>query len=258
MTKSFRIVSWNIHGLPAPFSKRRATRMQNLAREIGNAAPQLAMLQEAWGSSLRLLSAELPAWRVLAIASRQTGAAGGLAMLLPRDDGWKATAPPCFRRFSAQAPRWKLWQGDGAAGKGALFVTLADEDGERLTVVTTHLQSRYPGQDYAAIRVAQLRELAAWLRNETSLLLAGDFNTPSGDPEYHEHIAPLGFDATAGARTADPSAVTNYATRSSAAWIDFVLLRAPGAVSAVTRLIRNRDVDDPYSDHHGVVTDVRW
>jgi endonuclease/exonuclease/phosphatase family metal-dependent hydrolase len=255
---NLRLLAWNVHGLPAPLTRKRRARLRRIAAQVAREAPDLVTFEEAWGGSVRLLCRELPSYLPFFVRAPATVAAGGLLCLVRDNGNWRATARPRFRRYSLQAPAWKLWQGDGAAGKGALFVAL-DGPGGPLCLAATHLQSRYPGQPYRQVRVAQLRELARWMDEigaATPILVCGDLNTPATDEEYPLLVAPLGTDLTTDAQ--GTGAVTNYPTRSSAAWIDYAIARLPRNCSArsSTRLILNDAADEPYSDHHGLVVDI--
>ena len=95
----------------------------------------------------------------------------------------------------------KTWQGDGIGGKGILAVEL--ERGEqRIFAINTHLQSQYPGSNYADVREAQLIEVREFVSNSYSSLpaiVAGDFNTDSRESLY-SHVTALGTDLTEDAR----------------------------------------------------------
>ena len=104
---------------------------------------------------------------VYACRGRLGGANGGLLTLVRVAAGWIVRGEPEFRRYSSGVRRaWKIWEGDGLSGKGALIVSL-EHNGERLFAVDTHLQSQYPGSDYLSVREAQLSQLGefvAWIK----------------------------------------------------------------------------------------------
>ena len=118
------------------------------------------LLQEVWLASYaeRLSSA----FRPIGLPS-----ASGAEAVVPRagcslrraSAGWAALCAPEFHAFAASAPAWRIWEGDGLAGKGVLTVELGRGE-RRINVVNAHLQSQYSGQDYSEVREAQLGELA--------------------------------------------------------------------------------------------------
>jgi endonuclease/exonuclease/phosphatase family metal-dependent hydrolase len=164
-----------------------------------------------------------------------------------------------FRAFSRHGPRHRVWEADGIAGKGALFVALEHAStGERLWVAGTHLQSRYQASDYAPVRLWQVRELGRWLRELAgTALIAGDFNTPATEQRVYDAIAELGIDLTEDERRRS-GGVTNYPVHSTAAWIDYILLRTGDArlEDSSLHLIENERIDHPYSDHSALVAAV--
>lgn len=258
-----RLLSWNVHGLPAPITRHRALRLRRIAAQVDVQKPDVVALQEAWAGSLAILAAALPAWTPLYHRTRAGGAAGGLLVLVPNRGDWAADAATLrFRRYSHYAPRHRVWEADGLAGKGALFVCLEHRGGHRkLWLANTHLQSRYRANAYEQVRHSQLHELTRWVHEHgvaVPMLLCGDFNTPAdGDPLY-EHIAALGDDLTRRERERRAGAATNFPLQADAGWIDFVIARpaAGGEANAEVRLIENETADDPYSDHSAIVADV--
>lgn len=256
-----RILSWNVHGLPAPFSKHRAARLGRIALAISHEQPDFVALQEVWAGSLRLLAGVRGDYTAHYARSRGGNTLGGLLLLVRRGSGWSAGADSMrFRRYSSYAARHRIWEADGLAGKGALLLPVEHRSGERLWLVDTHLQSRYAGSDYHKVRRAQIHELTRWvgeLGKAEPIVIAGDFNTPADSDPLHESIASLGRDVTEEVRSTGDG-VTNFPVHASAGWIDYVLVAPPaaGAAAGRTRLIRNRAADDPYSDHHGLVCDI--
>src|SRR5208283_3582479 len=148
-----KVLSWNLHGLAWPLSKDPGGRMDRISAKMRELSPEIALLQEVWFGSLvdRLTLALQPDWIPIRIERRSGGPRGGLLAFVSASAGWRARAAAEFHAFSASAPVWKVWEGDGLGGKGILTVEL--ERGEqRICVVNTHLQSQYPGIDYADIR----------------------------------------------------------------------------------------------------------
>ena len=229
--------------------------MDRVSAKIRELSPDVALLQEVWlGSHVdRLTRALRPDWIPLCIRRRGHGPSGGLLTLLNASTGWRARAAPRFNAFTASAPIWKIWEGDGIGGKGVLAVEL--ERGEqRICAVNTHLQSQYPGSDYVRVREAQLielREIVSRLDASGPAIVAGDFNTDSRESLY-SIIAALGKDLTADAREVSNRGTTTHPERPE--WIDYIVAANSDAwtVSAELELIENQRADVPYSDHSGL------
>ncbi len=195
-----KVLSWNLHGLAWPLSKDPGGRMDRVSAKMRELSPEVALLQEVWlGSQVdRLTLALQPDWIPICIKRRSGGPRGGLLAFVSASAGWRARAAPEFHAFAASAPAWKVWEGDGLGGKGILTVEL--ERGEqRICAVNTHLQSQYPGSDYAEVREAQLielREIVSHFHASLPAIVAGDFNTDSRESLY-SLVAALGTDLTA-------------------------------------------------------------
>lgn len=256
----FKLISWNVHGLPWPITQNLTLRMQAIAERIEAEEPDVVAFQEAWPGSLGSLEAGLPSYTLHYSPTTFGNASGGLVILLRNGGALRADATSLqFRSFSRYGALHRFWEADGLAGKGALFLPLEAGDGTRIWIVNTHLQARYGSRDYRVVRRAQLRELAAWLDSlgsEDPVVIAGDFNTPARiDPAYAE-LAAIGVDHAwllheSGTKT------TNYPIHSTAGWIDYVLMRSGRFESCGdVRLIENERADVPYSDHSGLVADI--
>ena len=249
------VLSWNLHGLPWPLSKDPRGRIQRAGAKIRELTPDVVLLQEIWGGwAIESLSRALhPDWSPLCVRGRLGGANGGLLALVRVAGGWVVRGRPEFRRYSSSAPAWKIWEGDGLSGKGALIVSL-ENNGEQLFAVDTHLQSQYPGSDYLSVREAQLSQLGefvAGLDQSVPIIIAGDFNTDCREPVY-ARIAEMGIDLTAHGRGEQG---TNFdLIDGKPVWIDYIL--GPDSkrwkAAAELELIANRAADDPYSDHSGL------
>ncbi len=253
------VLCWNLHGLPWPISKDPRGRIQRASAKIRELAPDVILLQEIWsGWGVEILMRALhPEWKASCVPRRRGAPSGGLLALVRAASGWIVRGAPEFYRYDASAPAWKIWEGDGLSGKGALIVSL-ERDGERLFAVDTHLQSQYGGSDYFAVRDAQLRQLGALiarLDQGVPAIIAGDFNTDCREPLY-SRIAEMGIDLTVNAREGRG---TNFDLRDGKpTWIDYVLSTNSKRWSARAELelIMNRCFDDPYSDHHGLLCTV--
>ena len=253
------VLSWNLHGLPWPLSKDPRGRLQRAGAKIRELAPDVMLLQEIWsGWAIDSLSRALhPDWSACCVRGRLGRPNGGLLTLVRVADGWIVRGKPEFRRYNASAPAWKIWEGDGLSGKGALIVSL-EHNGEHVFAVNTHLQAEYPGSDYSSVREAQLSQLAEFLAaldQSVPAIIAGDFNTDCREPLY-ARIAEMGIDLTANGRG---ERGTNFDLRDGKpVWIDYILGPASKSwkATAELQLIENRGVDDPYSDHNGLFCTV--
>ena len=220
-----KVLSWNLHGLAWPLSKDPAGRMGRVSSKLRELRPDFILLQEVWLGSLvdRLSQALQPDWIPICIKRRSGGPKGGLLVFACASEGWLSCSSPQFHAFTASAPIWKIWEGDGIGGKGILAVELK-RGGQRIFAVDTHLQSQYSGSNYAEIREAQLIEVREFVSNSHASLpaiVAGDFNTDSRESLY-SYVTALGTDLTADARrlggggtTVNPTATPNGSTTSS-------------------------------------------
>ena len=153
-----------------------------------------------------------------------------------------------------------MWEGDGLGGKGILTVEL--ERGEqRICAVNTHLQSQYPGIDYAEVRKAQLvelREIVSHFHASLPAIVAGDFNTDSRESLY-SLVAALGTDLTAEARELRNRGTYADSHDERPEWIDYIVASNSHAwtVSANLELVENQRADVPYSDHSGLFCTLR-
>jgi len=252
-----KVLSWNLHGLAWPLSKDPGGRMDRVSAKVRELSPDVALLQEVWlGSHVdRLTLALRPDWIPICVKRRSGGPRGGLLAFVSASAGWRACAAPEFHAFTASAPLWRVWEGDGLGGKGILTVAL--ERGEqRICAVNTHLQSKYPGIDHADVRRAQLIELRQTVsRSHASLpaIVAGDFNTDSGESLY-SLVAALGTDLTAEERARCNRGTNEGSHGEPSEWIDYIV--AANSISwtvlAKLDLIANQRADVPYSDHSGL------
>jgi endonuclease/exonuclease/phosphatase family metal-dependent hydrolase len=231
--------------------------MDRVAAKVRDLVPDIVLLQEVWLRSHldRLVAAVRPNWTPIFVP-RRGRPSGGLLTLVNSSAGWHAHSAPAFQAFAASAPVWKIWEGDGLGGKGALAVEL-DHDGLHICAVNAHLQSQYSGSSYAEIREAQLIELGkvvAQFHPELPAIVAGDFNTDAHEPLY-SLVAALGVDLTLRAREQGNPGTTANPREVGPEWIDYIVAANSQAwdVSANLELIANQRADFPYSDHSGLL-----
>ena len=260
---SLKLLSWNVHAMPWPLSKDPGGRMDRVSAKIRELSPDVVLLQEVWFDSQvnRLARALQPDWVPIWIKRLSRGPRGGLLAFVSASSGWRVRRAPEFHPFAASAPAWKVWEGDGLGGKGVLTVEL--ERGEqRIRAVNTHLQSKYPGIDYADVRQAQLvqlREIVSRSDPSQPAIVAGDFNTDARESLY-SLVAALGADLTAEARERCDCGTNVGSHGEPSEWIDYIVAANPIAapksnswtVLDKLELIANHRADVPYSDHSGL------
>jgi endonuclease/exonuclease/phosphatase family metal-dependent hydrolase len=258
-----KVLSWNLHGLVWPLSKDPGGRMDRVSAKVRELSPDVVLLQEVWlGSHLKRLTRALhPDWTPICVRRRGGGPRGGLLALVNAAAGWRARSAPEFHAFTASAPVWRVWEGDGLGGKGVLTVEL-ERGAVRICAVNTHLQSQYSSIDYAEIREAQLVELRAVISQlgpSQPAIVAGDFNTDSRESLY-SIVAALGTDLTAKARERDNNGTTANPREGRPEWIDYIVAANSEtyAVSANLELIANESADVPYSDHTGLFCTISF
>jgi endonuclease/exonuclease/phosphatase family metal-dependent hydrolase len=246
-------VSWNVHGTPdAP---RLGERLRAIARVVSARKPDLVLLQEVWRRRDAQAFEERLARKGYAVVPVPAGGVlmrgSGLLGFVRARAGWRASQPR-FHEFAAEAPDWKLWEGDGLGDKGVQGFTLSRDD-FTCEVLNTHLQAAYEPGGYAEVRRAQLAELRALAEAPEGrpVLVAGDLNTTPDEPAWQE-VGAL-RDLTASAREACGCG-TSVQPEESARWLDHLLAKLPDGwdVAAEVSLLRSQRPDVPYSDHHGL------
>jgi endonuclease/exonuclease/phosphatase family metal-dependent hydrolase len=252
-----KLLSWNLHAMVWPLSRDPGGRIDRVSAKMRELSPDVALFQEVWFGSLvnRLTLALQPDWVPICVKRRGRAPRGGLLAFVSAAAGWRVCAAPEFHPFTASAPLWRVWEGDGLGGKGILTVAL--ERGEqRICAVDTHLQSKYPGIDFADVRRAQLVELRQTVsRSHPSLpaIVAGDFNTDSGESLY-SHVAALGTDLTAEERARCNRGTNEGSHGEPSEWIDYIVAANSNSWTVLAKLdlIANQRADVPYSDHSGL------
>ncbi len=161
------------------------------------------LFQEVWrASDASLLVRALPGWIATYVRGSIGSPKGGLVAFVRASSGWLARGAPQFHAYASSAPAWKIWEGDGLGGKGVQILDL-ERGSQRVLFAHTHLQSQYPGDDYALVResqLAELHEIVLHLGKGIPIVIAGDFNTDWREPLY-SRLTALGTDLTAQARS---------------------------------------------------------
>jgi endonuclease/exonuclease/phosphatase family metal-dependent hydrolase len=264
----FSLTAGNIHGLPypldlhfSPFSRipRHAQRTESVAARVLAIKPDVAVFQEVWtDGDVERLTARFGAagYTVHPPPDTRFPRAGGLCACA--GGGWQVDSN-CFEEYITNPP---AASSDARSHKGVQIVKLR-RGSDRLTVLNTHLQSQYPPKTYADVRRAQIERLTAVAAREAEpgvpLIAVGDFNTypyPSDSEAYRAMATGPWMDLTKEARAAC-GCETNYDSTSPKkmeGWIDYVLAHRDEQVNILAEisLLRNRSIDNPYSDHHGL------
>ncbi len=219
-------------------------------------------------------------WRWL--GARLPGRKAGLTAFVRERSGWRLEGS-FSREYSAEEADWMLWHGDGYADKGAQALELVHDSGARLLLGQTHLQAEY-GVDAqglrsvanSEIRRAQMDEVTEWLAAKAerrTVVLAGDFNTSPTDG--HDRDAYLRLETLGWRELTAPERERCLATRplpswrcvthlaadpaETESWIDFVLTlkgARPEATLVSLQVLANEAIDQPWSDHHGLLAEL--
>lgn len=270
------IVSWNVHGLPWPLdlhwlpfdrTPRHGERVANILAHLHTLRPRpdIVAFQEVWrDDDAARIKFALSGYHVVESRNAPIVRPTGLLTCI-RQDRWEVVDA-----ISTEYPTGA--DVDAKSHKGFHMVTLRDRTtSEPLMFINTHLQSQYAKhgpKTYPEVRIAQIRAMTAAAKKKPTgvpLLASGDFNTypyPS-DRDVYRHIsdgAPW-IDLTKQARAAC-GCETNFDSdlpTDKDGWIDYLLWYSDPTLrsEANIRLIVNRRIDDPYSDHQGLRAHVR-
>lgn len=259
--ESIRVLSWNAHALAWPIVAGRTERLERLVGRIREEGAEVALLQEVWDRSWRTIErAAGDEFTLVRVKGLFGWSRGGLVALVRKDSPWRIDPKSVrFRKFEAEASAWRLWQGDGLANKGALFLDVVHrESGRRLSLVDTHLQARYRIGGYMDVRRRQIEELTGWvaaLDASSGVLVGGDLNATPSEPQLHERVLRLGTDLASAFRDA-----TGALRRSDVPTVrrDYVLLRSdsPESWRPSARILDKRAGGRSVSDHNGVAVEV--
>lgn len=178
-----RLGTFNVWGLPEPFTEDRAARMDAIAARLMDLDLDVLLIQEAWTEEVRDRLRE-GALRAGFEVSEAAEAPGGGLMTLSRIPIRSSR----FERFWFRGDPERLTKGEFLGGKGFQTLTLDRGDDTRLVVINTHLLASYRDarpQLNSAVRAAQLLQLVEALgRIDGLVIVGGDFNCTPADPEY--------------------------------------------------------------------------
>jgi endonuclease/exonuclease/phosphatase family metal-dependent hydrolase len=266
------VVSWNVHGLPRPLdthwlpsdpAPRHAERVANVVGRVRGLVPKpdVVAFQEVWrDDDAGRIKTGLDDYHVVESPNAPFVRPTGLLTCVRRSrwDVIDATTTEYSQAASV----------DAHSRKGFQLLTLRDRaTAEPLMFLNTHLQSQYAKsgfKTYQGVRSSQIAEMTTEAARRklpgVPLIAAGDFNTypyPS-DRAVYQHLADGApwVDLTKQARAAC-GCETNFDSDHPAdkdGWIDYVLWYSDPTLAsqASVRLMSNRRIDDPYSDHQGL------
>lgn len=263
-----RLATLNVWGLPKPFSDDLSARLRAMATKLPDLPVDVLLVQEAWSDEMRdgLQAAAQAAGFYTALASRTSG--GGLMAIsrLP-------ILSNRFEKFRFRGDPERLSQGEFLGAKG--FQTLAIEtDAGPTTVINTHLHARYrrarPRLN-SAVRAAQLLQLVGEVhRTPGTLLIGGDLNCSSTDPEYRIWKGLTGaVEAAEGRRDLSTLSRSNYYKRHRSGAdkrVDYLFIRPGRGVRPrfespsllFAERTRIRGIERSFSDHFGFQAQAHW
>ena len=178
----FKLVTYNIWGLPSWMTGARPGRYPRIARELERLNPDIILLQEAWTAKARKSAPASGRWAIARAAGQHTFfQQNGLVTLskFPILGGE-------FYPFSHAAFP------DRFVNKGVLKVTVQLARGQAFNVWNVHLQEG----DWPEIRLSQVRELLSHVQaaedGQIADLVGGDFNCTPESPLCRELVNSLG------------------------------------------------------------------
>jgi len=263
-----RLATLNVWGLPWPFSRENAARMDAIGARLPALEVDWAVFQEVWTEALRqrLLDAGRRAGLVHAW---HTGAVlGGSGLLVLAREPYEA---PHFEAYTVRGFPQRVWHADYHGGKGFCALRFATPGGA-VALVDTHLHAQYgehPYDDEYPHRLAQAVQISAAIAEmRVPVLAAGDFNMSEGGREYEV------FRGLTGMRDAAAAVNHRQATTMGAnpyrherpphddERIDYVFTRdGEGArlfVRSIERIFNEPPPEGPaaYSDHAGLLAEI--
>lgn len=179
---SFKLVTYNIWGLPSWMTGARSGRYTRIARELERLDPDVILLQEAWTAKARKAAPADSHWVIARAAGQHTFFQQSGLMTLSR-----------FPIIGGQFyPFSRAAYPDRLVNKGVLKATVQLANGQVLNIWNVHLQNGGP----RAIRLSQVRELVARVTSaddgQIADVVAGDFNCTPDSVVYRELSDALG------------------------------------------------------------------
>lgn len=263
-----RLGTFNVWGLPKPFSDDLSARTRAIAARLPRLDLDVLMIQEAWSDEIRedLRRAALAAGFEVALASRESG--GGLMVLsrIPILDNR-------FDKYRFRGDPERLAQGEFIGAKGYQTLVLEGDDGP-FHLINTHVHARYRRHRptlNSAVRTAQLLQLVGEVHGlEGNVVIGGDFNCTDEDPEYRIFKGLTGcVEAAEGRRDLPTITRSNYYKRRRSGRdkrIDYLFHRPAAGARTIredARLLfaereEIRGIERSLSDHFGVSARLGW
>lgn len=183
---TLKMVTFNIQATWIVGTNRPA-RMRAIAEYLGPLDPDVVGFQECFVPADRdLLISEMKKKTRLRYnqyyPSGNVGSGVLISSAYPIQEAW-------FHRYEAIAPAWKVWEGDGMAGKGIGLARLELPGGAGFVdFFDTHAQAGYGNADYKVIRKQEMAEAAEFINSARCgtipAFVTGDFNSGREAPEH--------------------------------------------------------------------------
>ena len=184
-----KVVTFNIQDTWV-VGRNRPERMRSIGTKLSILDPDLVGFQEAFiEEDTALLKDELKTSRLQHWQYYPSGAVGSgvlIASVWPIKEVF-------FHQFTTSGQWWKLYQGDGAAGKGVGLARVALPDGAgHIDLFNTHAQAGYGNPNYDIVREQQLTEFGQFIAGArlpgAPAFAVGDLNARIGEPDYEAAI----------------------------------------------------------------------
>lgn len=167
MQQKLKIISFNIWGLPAPFSHDLETRFTKILQFLKDENPDIISLQECWFlHHLHQLKKIFPDYYLTSSHEGTTNNHSGLVVLTKQK--------PLQAHFIAFERPWTLRIDEMIANKGALLVEIPFRE-KTFTILNTHTFARSKPAHKKFLR-AQLRRIKQIIEKTKNVILAGDLN----------------------------------------------------------------------------------
>lgn len=185
-----RVLTLNCWG--APIAQYRTVRMKAIGMHLGSNSNSydIVCLQEIWREKdwhlLRNAMLEEEANELKFSHRFLSGMMGSGLVILSRYPIIEFS----FQCYNATGKFYKFWHGDSYGGKGIAHCVISSPFG-LIDVYCTHTHANYqehshPREEYHGVRIAQVLQLAKYVKNSTRsnlAILMGDFNARPESPE---------------------------------------------------------------------------
>lgn len=193
-SRNLRILSWNLHLLPAiAINKHQKARAKAIGEVLQNSKYDVIVFQEAFHRRAQKLI-----WKALGEAYPfQYGPRNG--GLFKFSSGiWIISKLELKNQESIAYSKCNRGTADCRAKKGALFV-LIEKEGKQFQIIGTHLQAK-EGDKFQKVRIDQLNELSDLLikknkKDGIPFIITGDMNIAMAETEdYQQMLSILGVE----------------------------------------------------------------